>query len=294
MIPRTFLLLPGIGPKKERQLWRAGCSDWTHYLVREQLPGVAAATKRGHTELLQRAVEAWERPDPVTLASLVPTREHWRFQPTAARIGYLDIESTGTDPRSTVTVVGVHDGATGVSEQLVAGHDLDHDHLSRLLARFDLLVTFNGAGFDLPMLRHHYPGAVPAVPHLDLRQPLARLGYKGGLKRIEAALGVVRPEEVVGVDGYEAVRLWRRYRLRDDQEALDTLLVYNREDIVNLEPLARFACGALYNLHCPYWGEEAAPLRWPGGRPPLEVPRETAEASPGSETQRTLQQTPDA
>lgn len=274
VIPRTFLLLPGIGEKRERQLWRAGCHDWTSYLAQDPTPGVSRATKRGHADLLSVAQEAWDRGDHSALAGLVPAREHWRFHRDARRIGYLDIESTGADPRSTITVVGVHDGTTGHSEQLVAGHDLDHATLAALLERFDLLVTFNGAGFDLPMLRHHYPGAVPAVPHLDLRGPLLRLGYKGGLKRIEADLGLARPDDVVGIDGWEAVRLWRRYRQRDDEEALQTLLAYNREDIVNLEPLARFACAALYDTHCHYWGEAPTPLTWPGGSAPLQVPDE--------------------
>jgi uncharacterized protein YprB with RNaseH-like and TPR domain len=39
------------------------------------------------------------------------------------------------------------------------------------------------------------------------------------------------------VDGYEAVRLWWRYVNSDDQDALDTLLQYNREDVVNLRTL---------------------------------------------------------
>jgi uncharacterized protein YprB with RNaseH-like and TPR domain len=72
--------------------------------------------------------------------------------------------------------------------------------------------------------------------HLDLRFILARLGFKGGLKRIEPRFGIRRPPEVDGMDGYEAVLLWARH-CRGDYTALPTLLTYNREDVVNMETL---------------------------------------------------------
>ena len=65
---------------------------------------------------------------------------------------------------------------------------------------------------------------------------MARLGFKGGLKKIEPRFGIHRPKEVNGMDGYMAVLLWQRYQ-RGDQGALDLLLTYNREDVVNLEVL---------------------------------------------------------
>ncbi len=39
------------------------------------------------------------------------------------------------------------------------------------------------------------------------------------------------------MNGYDAVLLWRRW-LRGDSRALELLLQYNREDTVNLLPLA--------------------------------------------------------
>jgi hypothetical protein len=38
------------------------------------------------------------------------------------------------------------------------------------------------------------------------------------------------------MDGFEAVRLWNEYE-KGNEEALDLLLEYNREDIVNLETI---------------------------------------------------------
>jgi uncharacterized protein YprB with RNaseH-like and TPR domain len=81
--------------------------------------------------------------------------------------------------------------------------------------------------------------------HIDLCPALRRLGYKGGLKRIEEILGIQRPPEVEGLGGFDAVRLWREYRRRRDPRALDLLLAYNRADIENLSLLLAFAYGRL-------------------------------------------------
>lgn len=62
-----------------------------------------------------------------------------------------------------------------------------------------------------------------------------RRNLYGGLKGVERQLSIER--ESVGIDGRIAVRLWLSYRLYGDEQALTTLLVYNREDVLNLETL---------------------------------------------------------
>jgi uncharacterized protein YprB with RNaseH-like and TPR domain len=59
----------------------------------------------------------------------------------------------------------------------------------------------------------------------------------GGFKTVERKLGI--PRKTVGVDGFEAVRLWYRYVNDADEDALSLLLEYNREDVVNLKTLRR-------------------------------------------------------
>ncbi len=75
------------------------------------------------------------------------------------------------------------------------------------------------------------------MPHFDLCFGAKKVGLTGGLKRIEAEIGIVREDDTVGIDGYEAVLLWQRAR-RGDSSALDLLVRYNREDTVNLMELA--------------------------------------------------------
>jgi uncharacterized protein YprB with RNaseH-like and TPR domain len=40
------------------------------------------------------------------------------------------------------------------------------------------------------------------------------------------------------MDGWDAVRMWTRWRHSRDTAALELLLAYNRADCVNLQPLA--------------------------------------------------------
>ena len=54
---------------------------------------------------------------------------------------------------------------------------------------------------------------------------------------MESRLGLDRDPAIQGVDGFEAVRLWHRYR-RGDRNALERLILYNLTDVANLVELA--------------------------------------------------------
>jgi len=66
------------------------------------------------------------------------------------------------------------------------------------------------------------------------------VGLKGGLKGVERAVGIARPGDLAQLDGWDAVRLWREH-LGGSPESLRTLVRYNTEDILNLEPLLDIA-----------------------------------------------------
>ncbi len=83
--------------------------------------------------------------------------------------------------------------------------------------------------------------------HVDLRYALRKIGLSGGLKHIEKKVGISRGDDLEGVDGYEAVKLWHRYE-RGDEAALDKLIRYNIEDVVNLKTLMEKAYGGLKEL----------------------------------------------
>jgi hypothetical protein len=70
----------------------------------------------------------------------------------------------------------------------------------------------------------------------------------GGLKRIEKEVGIQRDDDLQDVDGYEAVRLWYKYK-RGDENALKLLTKYNIADVENLKTLMDFAFQKLKHKH---------------------------------------------
>lgn len=264
MLGRTFLFLPGIGPTREAGLWRRGVDSWLGYRRLARVPGIRPRLKERHDAVLELAESSLH--DPAFFSRVLPPEEHWRafdrFWPGAA---YVDIETTG-DRENAVTVVGVrHDGR---SRAFVRGKDYAPDAVSAFLRGASMLVTFNGASFDLPMLRNEGV-LLPDVPHMDLRPVLARAGYTGGLKRIEESLGMLRGDGLQGLTGYDAVKLWRRWESRGDEEALAKLVAYNVADFENLEPLARFAHDRLTTLTL---ADVTAQRRLAIEAPPASVP----------------------
>src|SRR5207249_1292873 len=98
-------------------------------------------------------------------------------------------------------------------------------------------------------------------PHIDLCFLARRLGLRGGLKRIEPIAGVERPGPLQGLDGWDAVRLWNRWRYGHDAAALELLLAYNEADAMNLQPLADFLYDQLAQQYKPY-RDQLTRLRW--------------------------------
>ncbi len=232
MIKRTFVHLPGVGLRTEAQFWRQGLTTWEDFLSVGRVSGLGLARLDCFKSLLQESLRHLHRPE--YFAPRLPSGEHWRlFHHFRSRTAYLDIETTGAGwPEQTVTVVGLYDGHT--MRQFVLGQNLRD--FPEALAEVEVLVTFNGAQFDLPVLRAYFAGLPSPLLHLDLRFILARLGYRGGLKRIEPLFGITRAPEVAGFNGFDAVLLWERYQ-RGDLTALELLLKYNQEDVLNLEVL---------------------------------------------------------
>ena len=144
---------------------------------------------------------------------------------------YLDIETSWSGD---VTVVGVY--RPGLDTRQLVRPRIDRRSLDEALEGASVLYTYNGSRFDLPVLKRRLGLDLSAIPHVDLMYACWKKGLKGGLKRVEHVLGISRDTE--GVDGLQAMALWERFERGGDREALDLLLRYNREDIVNLETLA--------------------------------------------------------
>ncbi|MGZ3460553.1 MAG: ribonuclease H-like domain-containing protein [Archangium sp.] len=232
MLQRTFQLIPGVGPWKEKDLWARGIHTWDDF---PQTGGILGQ-KLDETarRRLEMAREALVRRDLKGLAALVPPREHWRLYPEFARDAvYFDIETDGAQEQ-VPTVVGLFD-ASGL-RVFIQGRNMDA--LPEAMAERRLWVTFNGSCFDVPVLRQYFGKGFPTPDaHIDLRFVCRRLGMGGGLKEIEDKLGLGRPPHMKGVNGWDAVLLWRAYRARGDVEALRFLVEYNLYDSFQLRSL---------------------------------------------------------
>lgn len=229
-LENSFLPVTGVGQTTERRLWDAGVLHWDEFDGQ-----VVGSTLSDRIEdYIASARPHLERGDLGPLAGDLPNRSRWRLLENAgARTCYLDIETTGLDPtHNQVTTVTTH--MDDETETLVADrHDVPRG-LRETLSDASLLVTFNGARFDVPFLEQSYDIDL-SVPHLDLLGPCRRLGLEGGLSAVEAAVGCERA--LSDLDGRDAIRLWHRYEA-GDEAALETLVAYNREDTVNLEAVA--------------------------------------------------------
>ena len=233
LLQRTYLHIPGIGETTERKIWEMGISDWRSF-IDAHARGMFERRKIQHCadDVLQ-SIEQYAEGHWNYFDKMLPSHHKWRaFGEFPGQALYVDIETTGMGSESEITVIGTFNGRE--VNTFIAGINLEK--AVEEIERYPVVVTFNGAVFDMPIIRKHFHYNLFNHIHIDLRFPLKSIGYTGGLKIIETRLGLERSERTRGLDGWDAVRLWSSYRRGNDQ-ALDLLDEYNREDIVHLEPL---------------------------------------------------------
>ncbi len=230
MLTRTFAHLQGVGAKTEGDLWNAGFHTWSD--IEEKKPSGFSASKWEYfRNNLSQARQNFAT-KPTFFTKLLPASQHWRiFSQFRQVTAYLDIETTGLGPSAYITTIALYDGTR--TRTYVQGKNLDEFPID--IMEYDVLVTYNGKTFDVPVIEKYFGMLLPQA-HIDLRYILGGLGFKGGLKKCEVMLGIDR-DELAGVDGYMAVLLWNHFRETGDQKAMDTLLAYNIMDTVNLEIL---------------------------------------------------------
>ncbi|MDE2484368.1 MAG: ribonuclease H-like domain-containing protein [candidate division NC10 bacterium] len=144
---------------------------------------------------------------------------------------YLDIE---TSFEGAITVVGLYATDRGLIQLIDA--QISDVTVWQALEGVETICTYNGSRFDLPVIRRRLGLDLSAALHShDLMYTCWRHGLFGGLKRVEEQLSI--PRRSKGVDGIEAMRLWSRYEDGGDEGALQMLLTYNSEDVLNLPVL---------------------------------------------------------
>lgn len=241
----SHIVLPGVGDITERRLWREGVPTLDAFMASPRLRGFSHERKRALDREAGRALEAHEARDAGFFAARLPHAQAWRmFARFEEEAAFLDIETDGLSRFSAVTVVGVFRPREGFTA-LVRGRGLSAAAITEALQGVRLLVTFNGAGFDLPFIRMSFPSAKLPPAHLDLLSCARRLEWRGGLKAVERRLGLVRDLETRVLAGSDAVRLWHAWKRTGSENALRLLVSYNRADCENLLPVARASAAAL-------------------------------------------------
>ena len=227
------------------------------------LDAVVVGGREG-VHLLRRA---WQPPGtrhgvaPLGDGSIHPFLERWADRVGVPRVGgrqrvvYVDTETTGlaggTGTYVFLAGVGVHDDEGFLVEQLLLpGPQYERAWLHALaerLAESTVLVTFNGASFDVPLLRtrfalHGVTDPTEGVVHVDLL-PLARRWW--GRSLVNCTLGTIE-REVLGVQrsqldvpGAEVPARYRAYLRTRDATLLEGVVTHNVDDIVALAALQR-------------------------------------------------------
>ena len=167
-------------------------------------------------------------------------------------IACFDLETTGLQ-RGTGTVPFLYGWATITADrvrfeqwllpQLGQEAPLVEAALAQLRAA-DLLVTYNGASYDLPLLRTRMvmagvDRAWPATPHLDLLPMVRRLFRhrldRCSLRRVEESLlGQTRDHDLPGREAPE--RYWEFLRSGDPSPLL-AVVEHNQQDVLSLARL---------------------------------------------------------
>jgi uncharacterized protein len=243
VLERTFVHIPGLGETAERSLWQQGCFSWVDLVGNLDRYSCGSAERATVERTLKRSIKALSVGEHQFFRRRLGLKEAWRaFADFRTSCVYLDIETDGGKSGSSVTMIGLYDGNEFTC--LTKGDNLGN--FPDLISHYSMIVTFCGATFDLPMLQRCFGLLKFDQIHIDLCPTLRRLGYHGGLKKIEKELGIERSPETAGLTGYDAIKLWRRHVQLGDERALARLTAYNREDVVNLERLAEHTYSQLW------------------------------------------------
>ena len=169
---------------------------------------------------------------------------------------YLDTETTGLMGAGTVAFevgLGWYDGSVFRVRQLVMRDYPEEkfllEEIVRIAENFDVVCSFNGKTFDLPLLRNRFimnriRTNCLEKPHIDLLH-IARRVWKLRLRHCnltnleEALLGIPRVDDLPGAQVPER---FFSYLKTGDFTLLDDVLEHNEQDIVSLQNLLCHMC----------------------------------------------------
>lgn len=244
MIAESFIFLDRITNLSEKKIWDSGIKNWNDFLQTNKIPGISTKRKLFYDSQLRKAKEILQKKDFVKLTKLFPQKEHWRLYNLFKNRIAIDIETSGY--YGDITVLGISNEEE--TKFLLKNKNLDSFYLENIFQEPSIILSFNGASFDIPVIIRNFPkleNLMKKQAHIDLRHVASKLGYEGGLKTIEVSLGIDR-DELSKIEGGMAGMLWELY-MQGDDEALEILLEYNKADVENLYLIAELLIPKLWN-----------------------------------------------
>lgn len=221
------------------------------------LPGESVNTPRGNTWVWRRHYPAGTDHGNYRLGELAQLDQQaldlLGGGNLGTRIAFLDTETTGLAGGAGTLVfltgVGVWEG-DGITLHLIFLRDPDEEpaalhYLAELLQSCTGLVTFNGAGFDLPLLESRFilqrmAPVWSTLPHLDLLT-VARLLWREHLpsRRLgmleTALLGITRNE--ADLPSWLIPSAYREYLLTGRTDEIRRIFYHNEVDVLSMVTL---------------------------------------------------------
>ncbi len=231
MIKTSFIFLERIRKNKEQSLWSQGIKDWPTFLNTSKIRGIAPAKKAYYNRKIHEAQQALHHDNSAYFTDKLPSTQTWRlydyFKDDAC---FLDIE---IDSYDRINLIGISNYYQ--TNHFVQTINLTKPQIEQELAKYKLVITFNGASFDLPKIQKQLH-LTTTIPHIDLKPLCQKLNLLGGLKEVEKTLNLKRPPHLYG----NPVDLWKAFHASGDKEYLDLLLQYNAQDIENLKAIMEY------------------------------------------------------
>jgi uncharacterized protein len=243
MLFNSFCHLEKINLKNEKSLWQQGFLNWKDVInidINKSIEQDFYLLQQG----IRDSIDNFEMKNVDFFFEKFPRGQQWRMiKEFYDEIGYLDIETTGLSVSDTITVVSLF-----YRQKLyifIQGKNLYRAY--DILKLPKILITFNGNRFDIPFLERFFSKKFYHWK-IDLYYLYKQLGFGGGLKKCEKAVGIDRGK-LSYVNGEMAVKLWNEYKTNHNVKALKTLLSYNISDTVNLDKMSKIGYNMMLERH---------------------------------------------
>ena len=186
------------------------------------------------------------REAPLPLAAFLPGSEAGRV-PVSSLL-FLDIETTGLGGAGSVAFLigcgSVRDGEFEVRQYLIPDYSDEAAMLESLLEEFNdrrVVVSYNGAAFDLPILRdrliiNRVARDIPMQRHIDLLHPVRRLFRRrlGDCTLVNVEKELLGFERNGDIPGYLIPSVYFEWLSEQRLDLMRAVLEHNRRDIVSM------------------------------------------------------------